>query len=89
MALKAYNKKQSIKKWLNSWRSVYKLAEELELPDVQGFRLHYDFVQVIKPISFSFVGALKVDLIKKERKDKEALSIIDLIKEFKEHYRIQ
>ena len=88
MALKVYNKKQNIDKWLNSWRNVYKLAEQLELLDVQGFRLYYDFVQAIKPISSSFIGVLKVDLIKKERKNKDALSIIDLIKEFKEHYRI-
>jgi hypothetical protein len=87
-ALKAYNKKQNIEKWLNSWRNVYKLAEQLKLPDVQGFRPHYDFVQAIKPISSSFAGALEVDLIHKERKDEEALSIIDLIKEFKEHHRM-
>ena len=46
-------------------------------------------MQSIKPISSSFIGALEVDLIYKERKNKEALSIIDLIKEFKEHYYIQ
>jgi len=44
MALKAYNKKQNIEKWLNNWRSVYKLAEELELPDIQGFRPYYNFI---------------------------------------------
>jgi len=88
-ALKAYNKKQSIEKWLNSWWNIYKLTEQLELPDVQGFRPHYDFVQAIKPISSSFAGALEVDLIRKERKDEPAPSIIDLIKEFKKHYRIQ
>ena len=88
-ALKAYNKKQSIEKWLNSWRNVYKLAEQLELPDVQGFRPHYDFVRAIKPISSSFAGALEVDLIRKERKDDAAPSIIDLIEEFKEHFRMQ
>jgi len=88
MAFKAYNKKQSIEKWLNNWRSVYKLVEELELPDVQGFRPHYNFIWAIKPISSSFAGALEVNLIRKERKDKEAPSIINLIKEFKEHYRI-
>jgi hypothetical protein len=87
-ALKAYNTTQSINKWLNSWRNVYKLAEQLELPDVQGFRPHYDFVQAIKPISSSFAGALEVDLIRKERKNKAAPSIIDLIEEFKEHYRM-
>jgi hypothetical protein len=74
---------------LNSWRNVYKLAEQLELPDVPGFRPYYDFVQAIKPISSSFAGALEVGLTRKERKDEEALSIIDLIEEFKEHYRIQ
>jgi len=88
-ALKAYNKKQSIEKWLNSWRNVYKLAEQLELPDVQWFRPHYDFVRAIKPISSSFAGALEVDLIREERKDDAAPSIIDLIEEFKEHYRMQ
>jgi len=41
------------------------------------------------PISSSFAGALEVDLIRKEPNDEEALSIIDLIKEFKEHYYIQ
>jgi len=61
----------------------------LELPNVQGFRPHYDFVQAIKPISSSFAGALKIDLIRKERKDKPAPSIINLIEEFKEHYRMQ
>jgi hypothetical protein len=30
-----------------------------------------------------------VDLIRKERKDEDAPSIINLIKEFKEHYRMQ
>src|SRR6266566_2023716 len=66
-ALRAYNITQSIDKWLNNWRNIYKLAEQLELPDVQGFRPHYDFVRVIKPISSSFAGALEVDLIQKER----------------------
>jgi len=61
----------------------------LDLPDVQGFRPHYDFVRAIKPISSSFAGALEVDLIRKERKGKAAPSIIDLIEEFKEHYRMQ
>ena len=45
-------------------------------------------MQAIKPISSSFIGALEVDLIYKERKNKEALFIIDLIKEFKEYYCI-
>src|SRR6267154_5812436 len=89
MALKAYNKKQSIEKWLNSWRNVYKLAEQLKLPDVQGYRPHYDFVRAIKPISSSFAGALEANLIRKERKDKAAPPITDLIEEFKEHYRMQ
>ena len=88
-ALKAYDTTQSIDKWLNSWRNVYKLAEQLDLPDVQGFRPHYDFVRAIKPISSSFAGALEVDLIRKERKEEEAPSIIDLIEEFKEHHRMQ
>ena len=61
----------------------------MDLPDIQGFRAHYDFVRAIKPISSSFAGALEVDLIRKERKDETALSIIDLIKEFKEYYRMQ
>ena len=88
-ALKAYNKKQSIKKWLNSWRNIYKLAKQLDLLDIQGFRAHYNFVRAIKPISSSFAGALEVDLIRKKRKDETAPSIINLIKEFKEHYRMQ
>ena len=78
-ALKAYDTTQSIDKWLNSWRNIYKLAEQLQLPDVQGFRPYYDFIRAIKPISSSFAGALEVDLIYKKRKDEEALSIIDLI----------
>jgi len=61
----------------------------LELLDVQGFRPYYNFIQAIKAISFSFVGALEVDLIRKEQKNEEALFIIDLIKEFKEHYHMQ
>ena len=65
-ALKAYDTKQSIDKWLNSWRNIYKLAEQLELPDVQGYRPHYDFIRAIKPLSSSFAGALEVDLIYKE-----------------------
>jgi hypothetical protein len=56
---------------------------------VQGFRPHYDFIRAIKPVSSSFAGALEVDLIRKERKDEEAPSIIDLIEEFKEHHRMQ
>ena len=88
-ALRAYDTTQSIDKWLNSWRNIYKLAEQLKIPDVQGFRPHYDFIRAIKPISSSFAGALEVDLIRKERKNEEAPSIIDLIEEFKEHYRMQ
>ena len=88
MALKAYNKKQSIEKWLNNWRNVYKLAKELDLLDIQGFSVYYSFVRVIKPVSSSFVGAIEVDLIRKERKDEAVPSIINLIEEFKEHYRI-
>ena len=88
-ALQTYNTTQSIDKWLNNWRNIYKLAEQLKLPDVQGYRPHYDFIRAIKPISSSFAGALEVDLIRKERKDKAAPSIIDLIEEFKEHYRMQ
>jgi hypothetical protein len=61
----------------------------LELPDIQGYRPHYDFIRAIKPISSSFAGALEVNLIRKERKNKDAPSIIDLIEEFKEHYRMQ
>jgi len=60
----------------------------LELLDVQGFRPYYDFIRAIKAISSSFIGALEVDLIRKERKDEKAPSIIDLIEEFKEYYRI-
>ena len=53
---------------------------------MQGFRVYYNFIQVIKPISFSFAKVLKVDLIRKEWKDEAALSIIKPIKEFKEYY---
>ena len=88
-ALKVYNKKQNIDKWLNSWWNIYKLIKQLELPDIQGFRAHYNFIWAIKPISSSFAGVLEVDLIRKEQKDKDAPSIIDLIEEFKEHYHIQ
>ena len=56
---------------------------------MQRFRLHYNFIQAIKPISSSFAGVLEVDLIRKEWKNKAALSIINLIKEFKEHYHMQ
>ena len=61
----------------------------MELLDVQGYRPHYDFIRAIKPISSSFAGVLEVDLIRKEWKDEDAPSIIDLIKEFKEHYHMQ
>ena len=33
-ALRPYDTTQSIDKWLNSWRNIYKLAKQLELPDV-------------------------------------------------------
>ena len=56
---------------------------------MQGFRAHYNFIWAIKPISSSFAGALEVDLIRKERKNEDALSVVDLIKEFKEHYHMQ
>ena len=74
---------------MNNWRNVYKLTEQLDLLDVQGFRAYYDFVRVIKSVSSNFVGAIEVDLIRKERKDEAVLSIIDLIEEFKEYYRMQ
>ena len=61
----------------------------MELLDIQGFRVYYDFVQAIKPISSSFAGVLEVDFIRKEWKDKDALFIIDLIEEFKEYYYMQ
>ena len=89
MALKTYNKRQNVDKWLNSWRNAYKLAKQLELPDVQGYRPHYDFVQAIKPIAPTFAGALEANLIRREGKDKDTLSIIQLIEEFKEHYCMQ
>ena len=40
-------------------------------------------MRAIKPISASFAGALEVDLIRKERKDEDAPSIINLIKELR------
>ena len=80
---------QSINKWLNSQWNIYKLTEQLKLLDIQGFKAYYNFIQAIKPISFSFTGVLKVDLIQKEQKDKDAPFIINLIKEFKEYYCIQ
>ena len=61
----------------------------MDLPNVHGFRPYYNFIRAIKPISSSFVEALEVDLIRKERKDEIAPSIINLIKEFKEYYRMQ
>ncbi len=88
-ALKTYNKRQNVDKWLNSWRNAYKLAEQLELPDVQGYRPHYDFIQAIRPIAPTFAGALEANLIRREGKDKDPPSIIQLIEEFKEHYRMQ
>jgi hypothetical protein len=56
---------------------------------MQGYRLYYDFIQVIKPISFSFVGVLKLSLIYKEQKNKSVPSIINLIEKFKEYYCMQ
>jgi len=76
MALKTYNKRQNVDKWLNSWRNAYKLAEQLELLDVQGYRPHYDFIQAIKPITPTFTGVLEANLIRRERKDKDILFII-------------
>ena len=76
-------------KWLNDWWNIYKLIKQLELLDIQGYRLYCNFIQAIKPIFFSFVGVLKVNLIYKEQKNKDALSIINLIEEFKEYYYIQ
>ena len=55
---------------------------------MQGYRLYYDFIQAIRPIASTFMGALEVNLIRREWKDKDALSIIQLIEEFKEHYYI-
>ena len=61
----------------------------MELLNVQGYRLHYDFIQAIRPIAPTFAGALEANLIRREGKDKDLPSIIQLIEEFKEHYRIQ
>ena len=61
----------------------------MELLNVQGYRLHYDFIQAIRPIAPTFAGALEANLIRREGKDKDTPSIIQLIKEFKEYYHIQ
>ena len=56
---------------------------------MQGYQPYYDFIQAIKPIASTFIGVLEANLIRREGKDKDVLSIIQLIEEFKEYYRMQ
>ena len=45
MALRAYNTIQSIEKWLNNWRNVYKLTKQLKILDVHYLsELRRDFL---------------------------------------------
>ncbi|RKF80017.1 hypothetical protein GcM3_049032, partial [Golovinomyces cichoracearum] len=70
-----YGNNEPVIRWLDNYQQVYQKAKEVNLPEITGYRAHYDFIYAIKSIDAEYSKYLSIQLEKKRKKDKEDFKI--------------
>jgi hypothetical protein len=81
-------KHQQMNQWLLNWEKIYAKTKRLNLSDVQNDQCAYDFLNALRTINLSFVFERKTILNHEMNQDKFSTSIRNLLKEFRNHFRI-
>jgi hypothetical protein len=81
-------KHQQMNQWLLNWEKIYAKTERLNLSDVQNDRCAYDFLNSLRTMNLSFVFDRKTILNHEMNQNKSSTSIKDLLKEFRNYFRI-
>ncbi|KAI1004941.1 hypothetical protein K3495_g3274 [Podosphaera aphanis] len=83
---RVFSDNQPIVRWLDNYQQTYKRAVDLKLPEISGYRAHYDFIYAIKSIDGEYSKYLSIQLEKKRKKDKVPL-LTEIIEDFRNHQR--
>jgi hypothetical protein len=81
-------KHQQMNQWLLNWKKIYAKTKRLNLSDVQNDRCVYDFLNSLQTMNLSFVFDKKTILNHEMNQSKSSTSIKNLLKEFRNHFRI-
>jgi hypothetical protein len=81
-------KHQQMNQWLLNWEKIYAKTERLNLFDVHNDRCAYDFLNSLRTMNLSFVFDRETILNHEINQNKSSTSIKDLLKEFRNHFRI-
>ncbi len=77
---------RQLDQWLLEWKRVYAETARLNLPDVQGDRCVYDFLNALRTVNVAFVVGREAILNYEIRQGKTS-SIKDLLENFRNHLR--
>jgi hypothetical protein len=81
-------KHQQMNQWLLNWEKIYAKTKRLNLSDVQNDRCAYDFLNSFRTMNLSFVFERETILNHEMNQSKFSTSIKNLLKEFRNHFRI-
>jgi hypothetical protein len=81
-------KHQQMNQWLLNWKKIYAKTKRLNLSDVQDDLCAYDFLNALRTMNLSFVFERKTILNYEMNQSKSSTSIRNLLKEFRNHFRI-
>ncbi len=81
-------KHQQMNQWLLNWEKIYAKTKRLNLSDVQNDRCAYDFFNSLRTMNLSFMFDKKTIFNHEMNQNKSSTSIKNLLKEFRNHFRI-
>lgn len=81
-----YGDNEPVIRWLDNYQHVYEKAKEVNLPEITGYRAHYDFINAIKSIDAEYSKYLSIQLEKKRKKNKVPY-LTEIIEDFRNHQR--
>jgi len=75
-------KAQNIEQWIQKWEKTYDDCSSVDIPEVQGSRPLFDFVQAISGVSTGFADVWNVRLI-----ENDTYNIYELVKQYRLYLR--
>ncbi len=81
-------KHQYLNQWLLNWKRIYAKTKQLNLSNVQKDRCAYDFLNSLRTMNLSFVFDRKTILNHEMNQKKCSTSIRNILKEFRNYFRI-
>ncbi|RKF63869.1 hypothetical protein OnM2_022074 [Erysiphe neolycopersici] len=81
-----YGENEPIIRWLDNYQQAYEKSKEVNIPEITGYRAHYDFIYGIKSIDAEYSKYISIQLEKKRKKCKVPF-LKKMIEYFRNHQR--